>query len=115
MKHHPCLSSRFRSAVVCLSLLSAGMAVAHVPQLINYQGRVAVGAVNFDGSGQFKFAFVNPAGTVTFWSNDGTSAAGSVPAAAIPLDGHERALLSHAGRYHPARHERHPGQRLGKS
>ena len=32
---------------------------AQVPQLINYQGRVAVGTVNFDGSGQFKFALVN--------------------------------------------------------
>ena len=36
---------------------------AQVPQLINYQGRVAVGAVNFDGAGQFKFALVNAAGT----------------------------------------------------
>jgi hypothetical protein len=29
------------------------------PQLINYQARVAVGGVNFDGPGQFKFALVN--------------------------------------------------------
>ncbi len=31
---------------------------AQVPQLINYQGRVAVGAANFSGSGAFKFALV---------------------------------------------------------
>ena len=58
---------------------------AQVPQLINYQGRVAVGAVNFDGSGQFKFALVNAAGTTTYWSNDGTSTAGSEPTAAVTL------------------------------
>jgi len=34
-------------------------ASAAVPQLINYQGRVAVGGVNFDGTGQFKFALVD--------------------------------------------------------
>ena len=45
---------------------------AQVPQLVNYQGRVAVGTVNFNGSGAFKFALVNAAGTTAFWSNDGT-------------------------------------------
>ncbi len=35
------------------------MATAQVPQKINYQGRVAVGEVNFDGTGQFKFALVD--------------------------------------------------------
>ena len=60
--------SRRRSG--CLSLIavllaSAVPARAQVPQLINYQGRVAVGGVNFDGDGQFKFALV-----------DGTAAGG---------------------------------------
>jgi N-acetylneuraminic acid mutarotase len=36
-----------------------GTALAQVPQLINYQGRVAVAGVNFDGSGQFKFALID--------------------------------------------------------
>ncbi len=58
---------------------------AQVPQLLNYQGRVAVGAVNFQGSGQFRFALVNAAGNVTYWSNDGTSVNGSQPAAAVTL------------------------------
>jgi len=58
---------------------------AQVPQLVNYQGRVAVGSVNFSGSGQFKFALVNAAGSTTYWSNDGTSAAGSQPTNAVTL------------------------------
>jgi hypothetical protein len=58
---------------------------AQVPQLINYQGRVGVDGVNFDGSGQFKFAFVNAAGTTTYWSNDGSSTAGSEPATAVGI------------------------------
>ena len=60
-------------------------ASAQVPQLVNYQGRVAVGTVNFNGSGSLKFALVNAAGTTTYWSNDGTSVAGSQPTAAVTL------------------------------
>lgn len=60
-------------------------AAAQVPGTLNYQGRVAVGSVNFDGSGQFKFALVNATGSTTYWSNDGTSAAGSQPTAAVTL------------------------------
>ncbi len=32
----------------------SGTLRAQVPPLINYQGRVAVGAANFEGAGQFK-------------------------------------------------------------
>ena len=66
-------------------LLTATNLPAQVPQLINYQGRVAVGSVNFDAAGQFKFALVNATGTTTYWSNDGTSTAGGQPTAAVPL------------------------------
>ncbi len=58
---------------------------AQVPQLINYQGRVAVGATNFNGSGQFAFALVNTNGGTTYWSNDGTSTAGSQPTSSVTL------------------------------
>lgn len=68
-----------------LLLLVSSALHAQVPQIINYQGRVAVGTVNFNGSGLFKFALVNAAGTTTFWSNDGTSAAGSEPTDAVTL------------------------------
>lgn len=48
-------------------------AAAQVPTFLNYQGRVVVNNTNFDGTGQFKFAFVDPPGTTVFWSNDGTA------------------------------------------
>jgi len=68
-----------------LLCLAAPVLQAEVPQLINYQGRVAVGTVNFEGAGQFKFALVDADGTTTYWSNDGTSTAGSEPTAAVTL------------------------------
>ena len=59
---------------------------AQVPRLINYQGRVVVDTVNFEGTGLFKFALVNSDGSTTFWSNDGTSSAtGSEPVDAVSL------------------------------
>ena len=68
-----------------LSLVT--LASAQVPQMINYQGRVAVGdpAVNFNGTGEFKFALVNGDGTASYWSNDDTSTEGSEPTAAVSL------------------------------
>jgi len=47
-------------AILCIP------ASAQVPQIINYQGRVAVGATNFNGTGAFKFALVDAAGTTTY-------------------------------------------------
>lgn len=63
-----------------------------VPHLINYQSRVAVGGVNFEGTGQFKFALMSGDGSTFYWSNDGTAGqrtkgggTATEPAAAIPL------------------------------
>ncbi len=57
------MKKRFRACVVaavCSAALLPLMALyAQVPQIINYQGRIAVGSVNFDGTGQFKFALVD--------------------------------------------------------
>jgi hypothetical protein len=72
-------------AIALFLLCSTSVLPAQVPQLINYQGRVGVDGVNFDGSGQFKFAFVNSGGTTTYWSNDNSSTAGSEPAAAVGI------------------------------
>ncbi len=58
---------------------------SQTPALLNYQGRVAVDSVNFDGAGSFKFALVNPTGDTTFWSNDGTSTIGDEPTNAVSL------------------------------
>src|SRR5437867_1099621 len=71
--------------LVLANLLSTNALLAQVPQLLNYQGRIAVGNTNFNGTGQFKFALVNSNATATFWSNDGSSSAGSQPAGAVPL------------------------------
>ncbi|MFN0080481.1 MAG: tail fiber domain-containing protein [Prosthecobacter sp.] len=75
--------SVLRFTFCCLLLVIAARAA--VPSLLNHQGRMAVNGVNFDGTGQFKFALVNTNGSTTFWSNDGTSSAGSQPAAAVSL------------------------------
>jgi hypothetical protein len=67
------------------TVLAASLLHGQVPQMINYQGRILVGNGNYNGNGQFKFALVNQNGTVTFWSNDGTSVAGSQPNASISV------------------------------
>lgn len=56
-----------------------------VPLIISYQGRVAVGSTNFNGPAAFKFALIDASGTTTYWSNNGTSVAGSEPSAAVTL------------------------------
>src|SRR5258708_4755184 len=73
------------AVMLCGVVFLATTVSAQVPYLINYQGRVVVGTTNFNGAGSFKFALVNTNGTVTFWSNDGTSSAGSQPTSAVPL------------------------------
>jgi H-type lectin domain len=56
-------------AVICAALGIERSAEAQIPQLIHYEGRIAVNNTNFDGAGQFKFAFVdggaNPSVTAT--------------------------------------------------
>lgn len=59
---------------------------AQVPQQVNYQAKVEAEGVPFDGVGQFKFAIVDPAGTNTYWSNDGTSTGGGEPTNAVSLN-----------------------------
>jgi formylglycine-generating enzyme required for sulfatase activity len=75
-----------RALAVVLTLASTPLH-AQVPQILNYQGNIAVGTppVNFNGSGVFRFALVNTDGTTTFWSNDGTSTAGTEPTAGVTL------------------------------
>jgi hypothetical protein len=81
------LARRFSTALLLALafLMSTPSLHAQVPQVINYQGRVLVGAVNFNGTGKFAFALVNGDGTTTYWSNDGSSVAGSMPATAVSL------------------------------
>ena len=79
------MKSLARLASALAALLFTGTLHAQVPQFLNHQGRVAVNGVNFDGTGQFKFALVDAAGTTTYWSNDGTSTAGSQPTGAVTI------------------------------
>jgi hypothetical protein len=62
--------NKLLTIAVAIGFLFLGHLVeAQVPQILNYQGRVAVNGTNFDGTGQFQFAFVDGTGTVTYWSN----------------------------------------------
>ncbi len=79
-----------------LTLFMVAVLSAHaVPAVLNYAGQVAVNGQPFDGQGLFKFALVNADGNATYWSNDGTSANGSEPAAhiGIPVNGGLYSLL----------------------
>src|ERR1041385_6383787 len=74
----------FRLAAVALLTGAAGQAIAQVPTMISYQGRVQVDGTNFSGSGQFKFALVQGAGPTLLWKNDG-SAGNTEPPASVSL------------------------------
>jgi hypothetical protein len=79
------IRSLLRCAALSAVCLLLALPAAAVPALINHQGRMAVNGVNFEGTGHFKFALVNATGTTTYWSNNGTSTAGSQPTAAVSL------------------------------
>ena len=84
---NPTLAGIVQRALLTLASLALFTATtqAQVPPMISYQGRVLMNNANFDGTGQFKFALVNAAGNVTFWSNDGSSVGGSQPTAFVSL------------------------------
>lgn len=70
-----------------LSFLTVfGNLEAQVPLVLNHQGRVTVGGVPFNGSGQFKFALVNGDGTQTYWQSAlDTAPADGQPDTAVSL------------------------------
>jgi len=55
------------------------------PTVVSYQGEVLVDDEPYTGTGYFKFAVVNAAGSSTYWSNDGTSTTGDEPDTAEEL------------------------------
>lgn len=67
-------------AILALVASLATTLHAQTPNLVSYQGRIAVGTVNFEGTGQFRFALVNAAGTTVYWGN----AADTTPADGVP-------------------------------
>ncbi|MCP5538798.1 MAG: tail fiber domain-containing protein [Akkermansiaceae bacterium] len=68
-------------ALIIASAFPARLVAVDPPGILNHQGRVAVNGTNFDGTGQFKFALVDGAGTV-LWAHDGSS---GEPANAVPV------------------------------
>ena len=71
------------NVLILAVFLAALSATAQVPGIISHQGKVTVGGTNYTGTGLFRFALVNAAGTTTYWSNDGTSS--GEPTAAVSL------------------------------
>ena len=65
IRHPMKIQHTLRALLGCLCLLTTALH-AQVPNLVSYQGRVAVGTppVNFDGDGRFKFALVANRNTV---------------------------------------------------
>lgn len=64
----------------------AGPLLAAVPHIINYQGRMVISGVNFDGQGKFKFALLNPSTGQVHWRNSpDSSPADGVPDAELAL------------------------------
>jgi hypothetical protein len=77
-------------------LLVSPVPAANPPGVLNHQGRIVVNGANYDGTGYFKFALVDGAGTTTYWSNDATSTGGEQPTAAVSVPigkGHYAVLL----------------------
>jgi hypothetical protein len=75
-------------ALVAVSRAAPGeapLAQGGAPTVVAYQGEVRVSSAPYTGTGYLKFAIVNAAGDATYWSNDGTSAGGVEPAAAVEL------------------------------
>lgn len=74
----------FASLLIIIGVSSL-TTLAQVPGILNHQGKITVNGTNYTGIGQFKFALVNAAGNATYWSNDGSSTAGTEPTTAVSL------------------------------
>jgi hypothetical protein len=90
------LSTGLAAAALIVALLTAtSVAVAGpwaneqptsgAPTVVSYQGKVMLSGTPYTGAGYFKFAFVNAAGTTSYWSNNGSSMGGSEPTASVQL------------------------------
>ena len=67
--------------VFCLVVfaLFALNAFSNPPSELDYQGKVLVNDVPYNGNGYFKFAISDVGGSTNFWSNDGTTGGGGQP------------------------------------
>ena len=53
------------------------------PEVLNYSGKISVSGQPYTGQAYFKFALVNGAGTVSYWSNDGNFTTPQEPAQSV--------------------------------
>jgi len=69
-----------KSTVAAFAIALSFTAIAEVPQMIHHQGILQLNEGEpYNGPAEFKFAFVNNDGSITYWSNDGTSIGGAAP------------------------------------
>jgi formylglycine-generating enzyme required for sulfatase activity len=68
-----------------LTPLFLTLSIHAAPPLISYSGQVSVDGQPFTGTGLFKFAFVDANGQFSYWSQDGTSSAGSEPTGQVSV------------------------------
>jgi len=70
------------STLICCAPIARGA----IPLVINHQGSVEVSGTPFDGSGDFRFAIVDPDTGNNLWTNDDTELGTSnMPTAAVSL------------------------------
>jgi hypothetical protein len=68
--------------------MAAGAAQAAIPLQVNYQGRVMVGGVPFNGNGLFRFTLADRTTSVTLWCNNASrngQSANTTPTQAVNL------------------------------
>ena len=73
------MKTRLLALAPILAFFLTTLSAQAAPPFVSYAGQVASGGQPYTGTGQFKFAFVNADANVTYWSQDGTSSAGSQP------------------------------------
>jgi hypothetical protein len=77
-------TARAASAALAVLLLALAWGAASAqPSTVSFQGQLSVSGTPFTGTANFKFAIL--CGASSPWSNDGTSASGSEPTAAVAL------------------------------
>ncbi|WP_309381657.1 hypothetical protein [Cerasicoccus frondis] len=73
------------ATLLCVCVVPLTTLHAASPEVLNYQGFISVNNAPHSGDGFFRFALVDHNGATTYWSHDGSSSAGSMPASAITL------------------------------
>jgi len=75
-------------ALLAVNIAASQTADAQVPSMVNYQGKIEMTGVPYNGPGYFKFSLIDNTSSpaVNYWTNDGSIvAAGTAPAGAVSL------------------------------